>query len=356
VVHPEDRERVKRTFQLIAGEGFESATTEYRMQRKDGTYSLFEARLTAIRDPAGEPTRILVVARDISEREAAEKERQRIEVQLRHAQKLESIGQLAAGVAHEINTPTQYIGDNLRFIHDAFKDVFSVIDEAAAAVAEAGSPAGPGLLRIAQRSEAADLDYLRGELPKAIEQSLEGVNRVAKIVGAMKAFSHPGGEDKAPADLNHAIESTITVSRNEWKYVADLVLDLDRDLPEVPCLLGEVNQVVLNLVVNAAHAISDAVGRSGKKGTITVRTRREEGWVAVEVGDTGGGIPVAIQGRVFDPFFTTKEVGRGSGQGLSIAHSVVVDKHGGTIQFESEEGKGTVFTFRLPLAGKAPKE
>ena len=199
-------------------------------------------------------------------------------------------------------------------------------------------------------ARAIDVAYLTKEIPEAIQQSLEGIERVAKIVQAMKEFSHPGSEEKTAIDLNSAIESTLTVARNEWKYVADMVMELDPTLPLVPCLPGELNQVVLNIIVNAAHAITDVVGDGSRgKGTITVSTRRDGGWVEIRITDTGTGIPEAVRDKVFDPFFTTKEVGKGTGQGLAIAHDVVVKKHGGTLTFTSEIGQGTVFRIRLPL-------
>jgi len=198
--------------------------------------------------------------------------------------------------------------------------------------------------------ETADLEYLTGEIPSAIEQSLEGVERVAKIVRAMKEFSHPGTTEKTQMDLNHAIESTLTVCRNEWRYVAEVVTEFDSGLPLVQCLPGEINQTVLNIVVNAAHAIGDiARDANGTKGTITISTKRDGDWAEIRIRDTGTGIPEHARARVFDPFFTTKGVGKGTGQGLAIAHSVVVDKHGGTICFETENGKGTTFIIRLPF-------
>ena len=348
-LHPEDRLRVRQgMLDLMEGLG-ESFREEVRLQCKDGRWKTFEAHLTVVRDEESR-NRILVVARDITSRLEAERARQRMEVELRQAQKLESIGQLAAGIAHEINTPTQYIGDNTRFIQDSLEELFGVLN-AASSLLEGSAPPAPDRLQAAREALAGtDLDYLRDELPKATRQSLEGVARVSKIVGAMKEFSHPGSEDKTLTDLNRAIESTTTISRNEWKYVAELETDLDPALPPVPCYPSEINQVVLNLVVNAAHAIGDVVTASGAKGRITVRTRQEAGWVVIQVEDTGAGIPETIRSRVFDPFFTTKGVGKGSGQGLAIAHSVVVDKHGGTIGFVSEPGRGTIFTVRLPLS------
>jgi PAS domain S-box-containing protein len=289
---------------------------------------------------------------DITDRVLAEAERRGMEIQLRHAQKLEAIGQLAAGIAHEINTPTQYIGDNTRFVRDAFQDIRRVQSCYADLLAQARTTSlAPELIaEIDDLTRKLDVGYLCEEIPAALEQSLDGVSRVAKIVHAMKDFSHPGNEEKTATDLNRAIESTLTIARNEWKYVAEMVMDLDPELPPVPCLPGEFNQVVLNLVTNAAHAIDDVVrDNPGTKGTITVSTRCLEDRVEVRVRDTGTGIPAPARSRVFDPFFTTKPVGKGTGQGLAIAHSVIVDKHGGTIRFETEMGQGTTFIVEVPL-------
>lgn len=353
LVEEQDRDPLRAAFQKIAEGHCDTATAEYRMIRKDGTLARIEARIAAIRSGNSGEAKILLIARDISGREAAEQARRRMEAELAQAQKLESIGQLAAGIAHEINTPTQYVGDNLRFIQETTTELLEILKSMPPA--DSGEDeAAPGFRAFRERLAQADLDYLREELPKAARQSLEGVARVSKIVGALKEFSHPDSEVKTLADLNRAIESTVAISRNEWKYVADLDLDLDPDLPALPCHPGGINQVVLNLVVNAAHAIGDVVGHSGRKGRITVRTRAEGDQVVIQVEDTGSGIPEAIRGRIFDPFFTTKDVGKGSGQGLAIARSVVVDKHGGTIGFESESGQGTIFTIHLPLIPDPP--
>lgn len=303
----------------------------------------------------GERARLNII-RDLSDRKKLERERQIIELQLRQALKLESIGQLAAGIAHEINTPTQYIGDNARFLQDAFGSLSKLLPQYQKLIeaAKAGAVTPALLKEIEEGESAADVTYLINEIPQAIQQSLEGVDRVTKIVRAMKDFSHPGVTEKVMIDINHAIESTVTVARNEWKYVANLETNLDRTLPLVPCLPGELNQVILNIVINAAHAIADVVGDgSSEKGTITVATCRIENEVQITIADTGGGIPEQIRGRIFEPFFTTKEVGKGTGQGLAISRSVVVDKHGGSIGFQSEMGKGTKFIIRLPLAQSA---
>jgi PAS domain S-box-containing protein len=278
---------------------------------------------------------------DISILRQTLEERDRLEDNLRQAQKLEAIGQLAAGIAHEINTPTQYVGDNLRFLKESFGELDSLLGQL---VDLGGNPARAAL-------SEADFDYLKEEIPRALNQSLEGVDRVAKIVRAMKEFSHPARE-KTATDLNRAIQSTITVASNEWKYVAEVEMDLDANMPSVHCSPAEFNQVVLNMVVNAAHAIADVVGDGGKgKGKIRVKTRAEGDWAVIEISDTGAGMPAHVQQRIFEPFFTTKEVGKGTGQGLAIAHNVIVDKHGGTIKVSSAPGKGTTFTIRLPIGG-----
>jgi|CXWL01.1.fsa_nt_gi PAS domain S-box-containing protein len=282
-------------------------------------------------------------------------ERLNFERELVQAQKLESIGQLASGIAHEINTPIQFVGDNVRFLSDSFSDIGRVIGQYQRLLTAAKTgPCPPECIESCEAATIeADLAYLLAEIPKALAQSAEGINRVATIVRAMKEFAHPGNSEKAMTNLNHAIDSTVTVARNEWKYVADLHTALDPSLPPVPCLIGEFNQVVLNMIVNATHAIADAVKGTGKKGTITISTACQGDFVEVRIADTGMGIPESIRHKIFDPFFTTKAVGKGTGQGLAIAHSVVVDKHGGTITVDSEVGQGTTFVLRLPLVASS---
>lgn len=289
---------------------------------------------------------------EITQRERSEQERQAMEMQLRQAQKLEAIGQLAAGIAHEINTPTQYVGDNTRFLEDSFKSILRVAEVCKRLIegAKTGSLTPEMLAASEEAFKASDVEYLNSEIPQAIHETLEGVERVTKIVQAMKEFSHPGSKQKMVTDLNRAIESTVTVARNEWKYVAEMKLDLDPGLPAVPCFVGEFNQCILNLVINAAHAIGNVVGKEpGAKGLITLSTRRDGNEVEIRVQDTGTGIPKAVQPHIFEPFFTTKEVGKGTGQGLSMVYASVVKRHGGAITFETEEGRGTVFVLRLPL-------
>lgn len=316
-----------------------SMTFESQIQTKSGESVPVEINANYLRFDGQEYC--FTFARDISERRA-------LEAQLRQAQKLEGIGHLAAGIAHEINTPTQFVTDNLTFMQDSWKSIFELLERYRAAVREAGEGlAGAAGLREAEQN--CDLEFIASEVPRAIDQSLDGARRVAKIVRAMKEFSHPDSAEKTATDLNRAIESTITVARNEWKYVSEIVTEFDESMPAVVCFPGDINQVVLNLIVNAAHAIKDKV-KEGEKGRITVRTRNRGEFVEISVQDTGSGIAAGIQGKVFDPFFTTKEVGKGTGQGLSFSYTVVVKKHGGKIWFETEIGKGTTFFVTLPTS------
>ena len=295
--------------------------------------------------PGGKGSGFLITGADITERKI-------LEGQLHQAQKLEAIGQLAAGIAHEINTPAQYVGDNTKFLQETWPTVDTMLSLCMRLREEslAGSVSPDTIARLLQCTEASDPAYLLQEVPQAIAQTLEGVQRVSKIVRAMKEFSHPGSENKSAIDINHAIETTIAVARNEWKYVADVQTCFADNLPPVPCLAGEFNQVILNLLINAAHAIASVTGAgSAAKGTITITTKSASDWVEIQVKDTGAGVPENIRARLFEPFFTTKEVGKGTGQGLALAHVVIVKKHDGQIWFESEVGKGTTFFLRLPL-------
>ncbi len=278
--------------------------------------------------------------------------RKLLESQLLQSQKLEAIGQLAAGIAHEINTPAQYVGSNVQFIKTAFEDALTVCAAARHLVDEAKTSL-PGLEEVQTLEsalKACDAEFLAAEVPEAIAQTLEGVERINTIVRSVKKFAHPGSTVMAPADLNEAMKSTVTVSRNEWKYVSELTLDLEPDLPTVVCMIGEINQVVLNLIINAAHAIADAKKLDPQReGRITLTTRHVPPWAEIRVADTGAGIPAEVQAKIFDPFFTTKEVGRGTGQGLTISRGIVVEKHKGQLFFETEVGEGTTFVVRLPL-------
>ena len=292
------------------------------------------------------------LATEIAERARAEEERLALERELSQTHKMESLGTLAGGIAHEINTPVQYVGENLKFLQESFADIESLLENYRALTVKLK---GEGLLtervqELAGKEEAMDTEFLHQEIPESLSQSLEGIRHITEIVRAVKEFSYPDAmkeKSRTPVDINHALATTITVSRNQYKYVADLTTDFAPDLPEVPCFPGQFNQVILNLIVNAAHAIEDA-GKD-RHGEIAVTTRRVEDWVEILIADSGTGIPEENLGKIFDPFFTTKEPGRGTGQGLSISHSIITRKHGGTITVKSEVGVGTTFTIRLPL-------
>ena len=272
--------------------------------------------------------------------------RQRLEDELRLAQHLESIGQLAAGIAHEINTPMQYIGDNITFLSSAARGLTDYLGRVEAAVAVSTDSELRAQLGKAQKATRSS--FLLAEVPGALEASREGVAHVSRIVAAMKSFAHQDQDTKVPSDLNRTLHDTLIVAQNEYKRVAVAQTELG-ELPNIVCFPGKLNQVFLNLIVNAAHAVEDA--KKPGLGQIRVVSRALEGCVEVRVSDDGCGIPVGIQHRIFDPFFTTKEVGRGTGQGLSLARRIVVDMHGGSISFESSEGLGTTFIVRLPLDG-----
>ena len=287
----------------------------------------------------------VIIGSDVTEKKV-------VEDQLRQAQKLEAIGQLAAGIAHEINTPTQFVNDNVTF----FKEFWAGMAELLVLVQQlvaAPSPAlaGEVVAKLGNVVEKLDLEYAMREIPKALDETLDGLDRIKKIVRAMKEFSHPSSNQKRPTDLNAAIQTTITVSRSEWKYVADLDTDFDPNLPQVPCVVDQFNQAILNIIVNAAHAIADVAkdGTQGK-GQIKIRTSRCGEWAEIAISDTGKGIPEEIRHRVFEPFFSTKAVGKGTGQGLALAHTTIVREHSGKVWFECAPGQGTTFFIRLPIA------
>ncbi|MBU1221893.1 PAS domain S-box protein [Myxococcota bacterium] len=277
-------------------------------------------------------------------------ERITLEQSLSHAQKMESIGNLAAGIAHEINTPSQYVGDNIKFLKDSFNDIAEMIGDIFTLLSNHAD-----LNSVAESlSEKADWEYLKDEIPRALEDGADGISRITKIVRAMKNFSHPGSEDMNPASINDAIESTSTVCRNEWKYVANLELDLEPSNPTINCYIGDLNQVFLNMIVNSAHAIEDKFGRGTTLGNIAISTRLKGPDIEIKIRDDGNGISPENINKIYDHFFTTKKVGKGTGQGLAISYQIIVNKHAGTIDVKSELGIGTEFTISLPLNGKAP--
>ena len=265
--------------------------------------------------------------------QAEMKQRIELETQLVHAQKMEAVGQLASGIAHEINSPSQFANDNILFLKDAVEGFIAKIDQTE------NSP------------DEKEISFLKENAPEAVAQAKEGISRITTIVKSMKNFAYRDAESaKRPNDLNQAIKSTTVVATNEWKYHADLQLQLDEDLPLVPCNVGEINQVVLNLIVNGAHAIRDRF-QEGQKGTLIVKSQYypDANCVIISIADNGGGIPEKVKTRIFEPFFTTKEVGVGTGQGLAIAHNVIVKSHKGQLWFDTQDGQGTIFYIKLPM-------
>lgn len=289
--------------------------------------------------------RVAVYIHDITQQKISDHE-------ISHKIKMESIGQLAAGIAHEINSPMQYISNYSLFLEESFKELdvlLENLDQWEESCSKAGETC-PMSSKFHELKEEMDLEFLRKEIPSAIEHTNKGIAMVTKIVSSMKTFSHPDSKDMTAVDLNNSIDSTITVSRNEWKYVAEIVTDFDESLPVVTCFVSEINQAILNIIVNAAHAIGDsASGESAEKGLIGITTLHDNGWAEIRITDTGCGMTPNIIKKIFDPFFTTKEVGKGTGQGLSISHGVIVTKHGGSIDVESEAGHGTTFVIRIPV-------
>lgn len=307
-------------------------------------YLIFEAN--ALFDSEGNMEGAIETLRDASDLK-------QMEVELRLAQKLEAVGQLAAGIAHEINTPAQYVSDNIRFFSEGLTNLTRLLSEYNALLAANvnGTVTADLIEQLKETIEATDIDYYLEEIPSAIRQSQNGMESITNIVRAMKEFSHPGSDEKSLVDINHIIENTATVTRNEWKYIAEMILELDDQLPPVPCYPQQMGQVFMNLIVNAVHAITDVVDKNANElGSIRISSKKRDGVVEISVIDSGKGVPKNIIDKIFDPFFTTKGVGKGTGQGLAIAQSAIKDKHGGVLKCESAEGIGTTFIIQLPLA------
>jgi len=339
---------------------------EDEVVRADGSTFWLGVSIRPLYDSAGRITHSVSVGADITAKRsemlkkqelqdklvAEMQERERMVLELQLAQKLESVGRLAAGIAHEINTPIQYVGDSVHFLRSAcddFDKLFESMRHAAALLPDSAELKAYHL-EVAELEKKHDLEYLRAEIPKAFTRTFDGVERVTNIVKAMKEFAHPDAREQSPVDLRHALETTLLVASNEYKYVAKVRTEFG-ELPHVVCNVGELNQVFLNLIVNAAHAIKDA-GKGVDDGEITIRLAAEDEQAVIRVSDNGCGVPEENLTKLYDPFFTTKEVGRGTGQGLAISHSIVVDKHGGDISVRSQVGVGTEFTVRLPIAGR----
>lgn len=295
--------------------------------------------ITPFSESNGSFTGYLLLIDDITEKKHLEK---------RHQQSmyLESIGQLSAGIAHEINTPMQYISDNLSFLRDSFNDTARALKDIKKSLLSKTLDED----KLNAIFEKADFEYLSEELPLAFSQTTEGVNRVCTIVKAMKEYSHPNSEEKVATNINSCIESTIIISKHTWKYHSDMEVNLDPDLKDVMCHPGPFNEVILNIIVNAADAIKDRIGKDAsiEKGKIKIQTLGKEDFAEIRISDTGGGIPQSIQEKIFDPFFTTKAIGKGTGQGLALSYSIIKERHKGELSFETVPGESTTFILQLP--------
>ncbi len=344
----DEQEEARTYYRSLAGEQKPIIDHRLRCTSKAGETVHILRNATPMTDSNALVTGYRGVDRNITDMIRQEERREVLERELQVAQKLEAIGTLAAGIAHEINTPVQFIGDNTAFLSESLETLLSALDRFREA---ATAPGDETVNKDLEEIEAQyDLAFLRDEIPLALAQTLEGIQRVAGIVKTMKDFSHMGPGSLAKEDLNNAVETTVTISKSEWKYVAEMKTELDGELPLVSCYIGDIKQVILNLILNAAHTLNEKQAKGhGGMGCITIRTFAEGEDAVLEIGDTGLGIPTESRDRVFDHFFTTKEVGRGTGQGLSMAWQTVVEKHGGTISFHTETGKGTVFTVKLPI-------
>ena len=351
-IHPEDMPHIFSSLAQLFTEG--QRTYEYRFRAADGEYRWMHDTLRLVRDECGVPLEVMGALTDITVRKQMEQtlqargeEQQQLIARLRAAQdqllqseKMASIGQLAAGIAHEINNPIGFVNSNMGALQNYVATLFGVIDS----YEKAGAP-HPGLsAQLAAVRQQADLDFLREDVGALVSESLDGLKRVRDIVQALKDFSHIGATEWQPANLHHGLDSTLNIVSNEIKYKATIDKQYG-SLPDVSCVLSQLNQVFMNLLVNAGQAIRE-------RGVITIRTGSEKGWVWIKIADTGGGIAPQHLKRIFEPFFTTKPVGSGTGLGLSLSYGIV-NKHGGRIEVVSEPGRGTCFTIWLPIARDA---
>lgn len=336
---PEERSATLEQCRLVVEFGA-AHEAEFRFRRDDGSWAWIRCAMRTFESQAGVSTLAghffdITVRRSLASDQA-------------QFQRLEAVGRLASGIAHEINTPIQFIGDSLCFVRDSVADLLEVLQEYRALASALPAAAAA---RLAALESEKDLSYVSENIVEALDRSREGLAHVATLVRSMKSFAHPDRLHKLPADINQALLSTSIISTNEHKYVADVKTEFG-DLPLVSCYVSELNQlnqVFLNIIVNAAHAIADVVTTTGSRGTITLATRVEDDHVVVAISDTGGGIPEHVRSRMFDPFFTTKDVGKGTGQGLAIANTIVA-KHGGSLTFETTIGSGTTFLVRIPIS------
>jgi PAS domain S-box-containing protein len=345
-VNPAERDR---RIAAALGEALPKPS-EFLMRRKDGTTFPALTQNHVIRDASGAPSHVEGFVTDISEYKRLEEDRRAMEHEQRISQRLQSVGALAAGIAHEINTPMQFVSDSVYFLKKAVGKLDALWPELTELSRRSQSRADSS--DVIRRMESAvskiDLDELVVDTNQSADRALDGIRRVTKIIRAMREFAHPDNGERSQVDINNAIETTLTVCRNVYKEVAQVETEFGA-LPAVVCQYGEINQVFLNIIVNAAHAIEAAQKIESRKGLIRISTCTEPGWAVIRIQDNGTGIPESVKARIFDPFFTTKEVGKGTGQGLAIAQSVIVERHRGRITVDSKVGEGTTFILRLPL-------
>ncbi|MBE2189990.1 MAG: PAS domain S-box protein [Desulfobulbaceae bacterium] len=278
-------------------------------------------------------------------------EKIKIENQRTISKKMESIGHLAAGIAHEINSPLQFVNDSIYFLDISFTDMIEYIKTIEEYFkSNAGSIENYVELNNSLQAlkDNLDLEFVLSEVPEAFVRISNGLGRVNKIITAMKRFTHSSQNEKSMVDINQEIEMATILTKNEWKYVAEMKLNLAEELPMIFCRVDEINQVLINLIVNASHAIADKKEMTETDGTITIATSIEGNDCKITISDTGKGILPENMDRVFDPFFTTKDPGKGTGQGLSLSHDIIVNKHGGQIYIESDFGHGTTVTVKIP--------
>jgi len=318
---------------------------EFVNKKKNGEICYLKASIAPVFDPLGNIAHFVAVVQNITDFK-------KLQQDLVQAQKLESVGQLAAGIAHEINTPVQYIGDNIRFLHQATDSLIEIIDQVSEMVNifdNASKEHTEKCQMLKSKLANSDIGFFKDEIPLSIKQSLEGVEHISKIVKAMKEFAHPGGADKGAMNINRILENVIIISRNEWKYAADIQTNLEESLPQVGGYANEISQVLLNMIINSAQALNEKYdsGNSGK-GLIYITTKSLDKEITITIKDTGTGIPEHLRTKIYDPFFTTKDVGKGTGQGLYLAHDIIVNKHKGTIELNSLEGEWTEFVIHLP--------
>ncbi len=350
LVHPDDIDRIKLAMGRSARRA-ESFGSSYRIVHRDGEIRWVNEQGRVMWNNDHSTCWLDATMTDVTERKRLEAERERMEGEVRVSHKLEAVGQLAAGIAHEINTPMQYLADSVRFARTSYDAMSDLIDGYRRVALDCAEPVKRGDVEkvLDDLADEADLEYIAERVPAAFGRAFDGIERVSSIVRAMKTFSHTSQVEKAPADINESLRTALIVTTNEYKYVADVETEFEHDLPLVTCNIGELDQVFVNLLVNAGHAVTAAV-LGTERGVIRVTTHRNGDEVVITIGDSGCGIPASLRERVFEPFFTTKEVGKGTGLGLALARATVVDPHPCLHTLQSEEGNGTTFSIRLPIA------